>query len=69
MQFVAEIIRTTQRKLVSNDQQYELVLRTNDPRILDLGKLEASTLFEVDINLQDNKSGEAQEENVGYQQI
>lgn len=69
MKFQAEIIRTSQRKLVSNDNQYEIVFRTDDPRILDLGKLPADTLFEVLINLYNNKQDNETKENQGYEQI
>lgn len=55
MDFSAEIIRTSQRELASNDNQYELVLRTENPLILDLGKLPSDTLFKVSINLNSNK--------------
>lgn len=51
MNFTAEIIRTSQRKLVSNDNQYELVLRTENPLILDLGKLSGDTLVNVSIDV------------------
>lgn len=52
MDFTAEIIRTSQRKLVSNDNQYELVLRTDNPLILDLGKLTGDTLIKVNIEIE-----------------
>jgi hypothetical protein len=51
MNFTAEIIRTSQRKLASNDNQYEVVLRTENPMVLDLGKLPSDVLFEVTIEL------------------
>lgn len=54
MDFQAEIIRTSQRKLASGDNQYEVVLRTDNPLILDLGKLPSDTLFSVGINLYNN---------------
>lgn len=62
LNFNAEIIRTSQRKLASNDNQYELVLRTENPMILDLGKLPSDTLFTVEITLNDIKNGVSQEE-------
>lgn len=52
MDFTAEIIRTSQRKLASNDNQYELVLRTDNPQILDLGKLTGDTLIKVNIEIE-----------------
>lgn len=69
MDFRAEIIRTSQRKLASNDQQYELVLRTDNPQILDLGKLPSDTIFDVSINLYNNTATKSQKEDVGYEQI
>lgn len=51
MNFKAEIIRTSQRKLASNDNQYEIVLRTENPMVLDLGKLDADTLVSVEIDI------------------
>lgn len=54
MQFVAEIIRTSQRKLASNDNQYEIVLRTENPLILDLGKLPSETTVKVTVELEND---------------
>lgn len=54
MNFKAEIIRTSQRKLASNDNQYEIVLRTENPLLLDLGKLPSDTLVNVTIELSDD---------------
>lgn len=51
MQFNAEIIRTSQRKLASNDNQYEVVLRCENPIVLDLGKLPSDSLIKVNIDL------------------
>jgi len=64
MEFVAEIIRTSQRKLASNDNQYEVVLRTENPLILDLGKLPSETLFEVSITLYNSTGEKTPKENV-----
>lgn len=69
MDFLAEIIRTTQRKLVSNDNQYEVVLRTENPLILDLGKLPSDTMFEISINIHNNNKPNSKKEDVGYEQI
>lgn len=69
MNFAAEIIRTTQRKLVSNDNQYELVLRTDNPLILDLGKLSGDTIVKVEITLDNNTKGNDDKEKVAYEQI
>lgn len=65
MDFLAEIIRTSQRKLASNDQQYELVFRTNNPQILDLGKLPSDTMFSVSVNLHNNNNDIDYKENDG----
>lgn len=69
MNFKAEIIRTSQRKLASNDNQYELVLRTDNPMILDLGKLPSDSLFEVDITLYNNNGTNSSKENTRYESI
>lgn len=55
MRFTAEVIRTSQRKLVSNDNQYEVVFRTNNPLILDLGKLSGETLFDINVDIIENE--------------
>lgn len=49
MKFKAELKNVGQRKSVSLDNIYKVVLETDDPAILDLGKLPADTLFEVEI--------------------
>lgn len=66
MNFKAEIIRTSQRKLASNDNQYELVLRTDNPMILDLGKLNSDSLFDIDITLYNNTVDKQEKEEVDY---
>lgn len=58
MDFTAEIIRTSQRKLASNDNQYELVLRTENPQVLDLGKLPSDQTVKVNIDLVEKKEQE-----------
>lgn len=69
MEFTAEIIRTAQRKLVSGDNQYELVIRTENPQILDLGKLKPDSVFLFTVNLHGSTVDKQQEEQEGYQQI
>jgi hypothetical protein len=54
MNFEAEIIRTSQRKLASNDNQYEIVLRTENPLVLDLGKLPSDKTIKVTVELNDD---------------
>lgn len=52
MEFAAEISETKQHKSSSGlDQTYTLKLKTNNPLILDLGKLPALTLFSIKIEL------------------
>lgn len=62
MEFTAEIIRTSQRKLVSNDNQFEVVLRTQNPMILDLGKLPSDKVFKVSVELIEPKKEKKKEE-------
>lgn len=47
MEFNAEIKKTSQRKAASMDNVYQLVLETDNPLILDLGKLPADTLLKI----------------------
>lgn len=51
MDIKAEIIRVSQRKLSSGDNQYEIVFRHENPLAMDLGKLPADTLFNVRIDI------------------
>ena len=62
MKFRAEIIRTSQRKLASNDNQYEIVFRTENPLILDLGKLQGDSLVNVTIELEEKKEEHERDE-------
>ena len=52
MEFKAEIKKTSQRKAASLDNVYQLVLETDDPTILDLGKLAADTILKVVIEVE-----------------
>lgn len=65
MDFKAEVIRTSQRKLVSGDNQYEIVFRTNNPMILDLGKLKSDTLFKVSVDIEDDKARQKVDNELG----
>ena len=47
MEFNAEIKKTSQRKAASMDNVYQIVLETENPLILDLGKLPADTLLKI----------------------
>lgn len=55
VKFKCEIKRTSQRKAASLDNVYQIVLETDDEKILDLGKLPADTLVKVTIEV-DNES-------------
>lgn len=45
------------------DNQHELVLRTDNPLILDLGKLPSDTIFDVSVTLYNNKNKKRTKEN------
>ena len=47
IKFIAELKQTRQLKMVSGDNEYKVVLVTDDPRVLDLGKLPADRIFDV----------------------
>lgn len=49
--FNAEIKRTTQKKMASLDNVYELVLNTDNPELLELGKLPSDTLVNVTVEV------------------
>lgn len=51
MEFQAEIKKTSQRKTASLDNVYQVVLETENPSVLDLGKLPADTIVKVVINV------------------
>ncbi len=51
MKFQAELKKTSQKKTISNDQVYQLVLETDNPIVMDLGKLPADILFDVEIKV------------------
>jgi len=54
MNFKAELKKTSQRKSVSNDQTYQLVFETDNPMVMDLGKLPPDTLFKLTIDIDGN---------------
>lgn len=62
MNFTAEIIRTSQRKLASNDNQYEIVFRTENPLILDLGKLKSDELVSISVDIAKKKDNHERDE-------
>lgn len=49
MDFIAEIKQVKQLKLVSLDNQYTVTLRTDDSKVMDLGKLPADILVKVKV--------------------
>lgn len=53
MQFTAELKKTQQLKRVSGDNEYKVILVTDNPDVLDLGKLKADTLFDIIITARD----------------
>jgi len=59
MKFLAEIKQTKQIKKASLDQEYQILLVTNNPEIMDLGKLPYETIIEVEIKVkEDDKTWE-----------
>lgn len=50
MKFKAELKKVSQRKSASLDNVYQIVLETDNADILDLGKLSADTLFDVEVS-------------------
>jgi hypothetical protein len=51
MEFKAELVKVAQRKK-SLDNVYQISFETDNPLILDLGKLPADTIFRVDVDLE-----------------
>jgi len=51
MEFIAEIKRTSQRKAASLDNIFQVVLETDNPMILDLGKLPSDKIVKVTIEV------------------
>lgn len=51
VEFTAEIKQTKQRKTASLDNIYQIVLETENPGLLDLGKLPPDTLIKVTIEV------------------
>lgn len=52
MEFIAEIKRTSQRKAASLDNIYQIVLETDNPILMDLGKLPADTIVRCTLEVQ-----------------
>jgi hypothetical protein len=51
MQVKAELKKTSQRKSQSSDNIYQLVFETDNPQVMDLGKLPSDTLFNLEIGI------------------
>ena len=49
--FLAEIKSTKQLKKVSTDNEYQLLLVTDNPMIMDLGKLSPDTIVRVSVEV------------------
>ena len=47
MKFIAELKKCSQSKRSSLDNVYQVVFETDDPSVLDLGKLSSDTLFDI----------------------
>lgn len=52
MKFSAELRKTSQRKLQSNDNTYQLVFETDNPQVMDLGKLPSDTMFKLNVEIE-----------------
>lgn len=55
LNLLAEIKTTKQHKASDLTQRYTMTLETNNPNLLDLGKLPYESIVEVTFNLSDNK--------------
>jgi len=51
MEFIAEVKKVSQRKTASLDQVYQVVLETDNPQILDLGKLPADVVVKITVEV------------------
>lgn len=60
--FNAEIKRTSQRKAASLDNVYETTLATENPSLMELGKLPSDTLVKVTIEVLNGKEHYQEEE-------
>lgn len=52
MEITAELRETKQTKKVSLDNVYSLRFETDDPRVMDLGKLPPDTIFKVTVEIE-----------------
>lgn len=51
MEFIAELKRTSQTKKVSLDNEYQILFLTDNPMVMDLGKLASDTRFKVTVDV------------------
>lgn len=51
--FPAEVKQVSSKKTASLDLEYRVVLATSDPRVLQLGVLDADVLLDVTVETQD----------------
>lgn len=51
MEFLAELKTTSQTKKVSLDNEYKIVFLTDNPMVMDLGKLSSDTRFKVTVEI------------------
>lgn len=51
--FIAEIKKTGSRKLVSNDIEYAVEFRSDDPAVLKLGEIQADRTVRVKVTFED----------------
>lgn len=51
MEIIGEVKRVSQRKTASLDQVYQLVIETDNPTVLDLGKLPADVTVKVTVDI------------------
>lgn len=65
MDFNCELKQVQSKKSVSNDMVYKLILETDNPLVMDLGKLPSNTLFDVSITLHSNTVKNKRKENDG----
>lgn len=65
MDFKAEIKKTMQYKTSSTDNLYEVTFRTNNPMIMDLGKLPSRTSVNIKVGLVENQAVEKVTDDLG----
>lgn len=56
MEFTAIIRKVSAKHTVVNDKVVELVLQTENPMVLDLGKIPAETLYRITVEIDEAKA-------------